>query len=177
MKILDLADLSILLGVTMESARVIATRMVKPGILRRLKRDLYLLSDVEINRFEIANRLLSPSYISFESALNYWGITTQIPETITSAAVRSKTFNILEKEFSFSRLPEKLFNFGFQREAAFFIADPEKTLLDMIYYASLGKKSVTFDLLDAGKINRTRFLAYLKKFPKRAKELAKEVLK
>lgn len=176
LRIFDLTDLSILLKVTVESARVIATRMAKQGIIQRLKRGLYILSEIEINDFEIANRLMKPSYVSLESALNYWGMTTQIPETITSVAGRSKNFNVMGKQFSFSHLPEKLFNFGIQKEASFFIADPEKTLLDMIYYASLGKRSVTFDILDTKKINRSRFFSYAKKYPKRARDLAKEIL-
>lgn len=176
LKVFDVVDLSILLGVTGESARVIATRMVKNGIIKRLKRNLYVLNEAEISDFEIANRLLEPSYISFESALNYWGLTTQIPATITSSARRSKKFNILGREFLFSNLPEKLFHFGIQKETSFFIADPEKTLLDMIYYASLGKRSVTFDDFDTEKINKTRFFIYIKKYPTPTEQLAKEIL-
>lgn len=177
LKIFDITDLSIFLGVRVESARVIATRMVKQGIIRRLKRNLYTLSTIEINVFEIANRLLKPSYVSFESALNYWGLTTQMPETVTSASTRSKKFNVIDKEFSFSHLPKNIFNFGIRKETTFFIADPEKTLLDMIYYASLGKKSVTFDILNTAKINKPRLSVYIKKYPKRIKDLAKEILK
>lgn len=176
LKVIDIADLCILLGVTPQSARVIATRMVTHGIITRLKRNLYILAGSEINNFAISNRLIKPSYVSFESALNYWGMTTQIPEVIASAATRSKNFNIAGKEFSFSNLPKNLFNFGFQKETDFFIADPEKTLLDMIYYASLGKRSVTFDVIDTKIIKKEKFFSYLKKYPKRTKELAREIL-
>lgn len=176
LKVFDVTDLSILLKVAPESARVIALRMLKSGMIRRLKKGLYLFRGVEINDFEIANRLIKPSYISFESALNYWGITTQIPAVITSAATRSKKFDFIDKEFSFSNLPKNLFNFGIQKESDFFIADPEKTLLDIVYYASLGKRSVTFDRLDTKKINKPRLFIYGKKYPKRTRDLAKEVL-
>ena len=87
---LDIRDLTTILETGVESTRVIAGRMVRKGILKRLKKDLYVLSDREIDPFQIGNKLLSPSYISFESALNYCGATTQIPTSVSSAPLRSK---------------------------------------------------------------------------------------
>lgn len=176
LKLFDITDLSIILNLRPESIRVIATRMVKKGLLTRLKRDLYLLSGAEIDKFEIANKLITPSYISFESALNYWEITTQIPASVTSAARRSKKISALGDEFLFSNLPKKLFNFGIVREKTFFIADPEKTFLDMAYYASMGKKSVTFDILDLSKINKTKLERYLDCYPKQTRKTSEELL-
>ncbi len=160
---LDIRDLSTILESELESTRVIAGRMVKKRILKRLKKDLYVLSDREINPFRIGNRLLSPSYISFESALNYWGMTTQIPTSISSASLRSKRYVIGDIEYTYSKLPQRLFNFGFKIEKGFYIASPEKVLLDMAYYTSLGRRSLNFDELYLNKINWAELRGFLKK--------------
>jgi predicted transcriptional regulator of viral defense system len=177
LKILDIMDLSIILGLKTASSRVIASRMVRKGILARLKRDLYLLNNVNVYDFEIANRLINPSYISFESALNYWGITTQIPVIITSVARRSKGIIIKDKEFIFSNLPEELFSIGIMKRESFFIACPEKAVLDMVYYASLGKRSITFDEFDTSRVNRGTLNFYLNYYPERTKYMLKEIIK
>lgn len=172
LKFLDTMDISIILGLEKSSSLVIATRMVKKGILIRLKRNLYLLNGADVSDLEIANRLITPSYISFESALNYWGLTTQIPETITSAARRSRSIVISGKEFQFSRLPAQLFNFGIVKEKNCFLARREKAFLDTVYYADLGRKSATFDEFDLGKMDKKVFNSYLKRYPKGTQKLA-----
>lgn len=176
LKVLDLDDIAIILGLRASSARVVAARMVQKRILLHPKRNLYLLSGADVHDFEIANKLIVPSYISFESALHHWGITTQIPTIITSAARRSKRFLIDDREFLFSNLPAKVFNIGITRERTFFIAGPEKALLDMIYYAAIGRRNITFDTLDARKIDKKKFVSYSKRYPPAARKLAKEFL-
>lgn len=62
----------------------------KNGSLIRLKKGLYVvsteLSQQKLSRELVANHLLSPSYVSLESALSYYGL---IPEKVYS--VRSVT--------------------------------------------------------------------------------------
>lgn len=176
LRIFGVRDLAIILGLEIPSSRVIANRLAKKGIIRRLKKDLYILTGVEIADFEIANRLIYPSYVSFESALNYWGITTQIPEVVTSASYRSKKITINDKEFIYSRISEEIFHFGIIREENFFVARPEKALLDMIYYTSINKRSILFDELFLSALNRKIFYTWLKHYPLKTRLLAKEKL-
>lgn len=173
LKILSVADISIILSIGIPSARVAATRMVRKGILLRLKRDIYMPFGAAVHDFEIANRLLAPSYVSFESALHHWGIITQIPVTVTSAARRSKLILADGKEFQFCNLPVKLFNIGIVKEKVFFVAGPEKALLDTIYYMSLGKRGAAFDDFNTGKIDKKKFASYLKYYPASVRRLAK----
>ncbi len=165
LKLLSAKDLSLVLGLDLPSARVAATRLFQKGVLRRLRKDLYMLSELPLDSFDIANRLLGPSYISFESALNFWGITTQIPFPITSASMRSKRYTIEQVEFVYCQLPEKLFNFGYQQEKNFYIATPEKALLDTLYYSVLGRKSAPWDEWKLNKINRTLLKKYSAFYP------------
>ncbi len=50
--------------------------------LQRLRRGLYAIADVSTHPFAIATRLVEPSAISHWSALNHYGFTEQIPQTI-----------------------------------------------------------------------------------------------
>ena len=53
---------------------------VTKDYLLRLKRNLYFLKETELkDEFELANRLYEPSYVSLESALNYYGIIPDVP--------------------------------------------------------------------------------------------------
>lgn len=174
----SLCDLAILLGLKPASTAVIASRLVKKGILLRLKKDLFLLAGTQVNDFEIGNRLLTPSYISFESALSYWGMTTQIPSSVTSASLRSKKIMIqnLKKEFSYSKLSPNCFPLGIIKEANFLIASPEKALLDMAYYQDLGRRSLTFDELNLKKIDPKKMKKYLAYYPQEIKKMIKDLL-
>lgn len=61
----------------------------------RIEKNKYILSDKKINDFELANFLQIPSYISFETALNYHGLLSQFPYEITSATCKKTN----KKEF------------------------------------------------------------------------------
>jgi len=55
----------------------------KLGYLQGLKRGIYKLSDFEIEEpFILANFIYNPSYISLETALNYYSLIPDIPLTI-----------------------------------------------------------------------------------------------
>jgi predicted transcriptional regulator of viral defense system len=88
-------------------------RLERADILKRIVKGKYLFSFKEVNDYELANFLLTPSYISLESALSFYGILAQFPYTITSVTT-AKTRKIIynEKEFEFAHLRRENF-FGF----------------------------------------------------------------
>ncbi len=110
----------------------------------RLKTGLYTFNFNPPTKFEIANKLYKPSYISFETALSYYGI---IPETvygITSATTkRSKTFRVKNSLFNYLKIKKILF-FGYQPQKikgkTILIVEKEKALLDYIYLLSIKKR-------------------------------------
>ena len=58
--------------------------MIKKNHIIRVKKGLYVLPAAfggKINKFLLANLIYGPSYVSFESALSYWGL---IPEKVTT---------------------------------------------------------------------------------------------
>jgi len=141
----------------------------------KLKRGIYSFSINPPIKFEIANKVYQPSYISFETALSYYNI---IPETVyivTSATTkRSKEFTIRNSIFRYYKIKKRLF-FGYQpqkiRNKTILIAEKEKALLDYIYFLSL-KKQPFLERLDLSKIDTDRlgyFVSFFKKAVKKNK--------
>ena len=133
-------------------------RLEKADILKRIIKGKYLFSFKEINDYELANFLINPSYISLESALSFYGILSQFPYTITSVTT-SKTRKIIynEKELEFSHLKRENF-FGFVKKDNFLIAQPEKALLDELYFISKGLISISLNELNLSLINKNKLL-------------------
>jgi len=120
----------------------------KKGYIGRIKRGIYKLSDFEIREpFLLANFIYSPSYISLETALNYYGIIPDIPFAVTSVTIQ-KTINFKVENygsFFYSKIKPDLF-FGFNliladRKYGYNIAKPEKALFDYLYLRAKEVKS------------------------------------
>lgn len=110
------------------------------GYLKKIIKGYYIFADSPIDDkvlFEIANRIYTPSYVSFEMALAYYGM---IPESIygvTSASTRKTMhFKASLGEFTYRTIRPKLY-FGFDYLPVSGkhckIASPEKALLDYMY--------------------------------------------
>lgn len=134
-------------------------------IILRIERGKYLLNSKNIKTFNIANLIYSPSYISFETALNYHGILSQFPYEITSATTKKSTkkqiFNI---HYSYNHLKTNLY-FGYEKINNVLIAFAEKALLDQIYLSLKGHKNISINEYDLEKIKKTKLKEFLKKYP------------
>lgn len=115
------------------------SRWVKQGYLESIKRGVYKLRDYEIkDSLLIANFIYAPSYVSLESALNYYSIIPDIPFAITSLTLKkTKQFETkLFGVFIYSHIKPALF-FGFEsvmvEQYSYSIARPEKALFDFLY--------------------------------------------
>lgn len=81
----SLEDVRKILGLKYPSAKVFLSRYVKNGYILRLRRNLFVLKEKFDNldtqqKFTLANFIVSPSYISFTTALSYYGLTTQVQQ-------------------------------------------------------------------------------------------------
>ncbi len=175
-----LRDLARILNISPESARVTASRYVKSGLLIRLKRDLYVLSDKWPNfspeeKFLFANLIQSPSYISLMTALSYYQISTQIQQNfIESIAIkRTKTVTIEDTVFTFSKIKPELY-FGFVKSGTFFIAEPEKALLDAFYLMSLKRYTPDISSIDFTRFDAAKMDLLVKKFPVSVQKMVAE---
>jgi len=113
---------------------------VKKGYLEKIRREVYKLSDFEVkDTFLLSSYIYSPSYISMETALNYYSIIPDIPFAVTSVALnKTKTFKTKDYGvFYYHHLKPELF-FGFksiviEKNYSYNIASPEKALFDYFY--------------------------------------------
>ncbi len=150
------------------------------GYIKKITKGYYIFSDLELNEnvlFEIANRIYSPSYISFEMALSYYHLIPESVYGITSASTRrTYKFKTLIAEFSYRTIKSGLF-FGYNlvnyNNKYFKIASIEKAILDYFYINPQIEKSSDFASL---RINRELFLkqideerlySFLNKFDKK----------
>lgn len=135
-------ELKSLLPGTDDARKAIIKRAIHEGYLQRLRRDYYLIRHIPnkpmINTFELAQFIYGPSYISFESALSYYGwIPERVAVTCSATTKQTKSFNTPIGEFSFEKTPNNSFKLGVsyinEENAKYLIADPWKAIADMIY--------------------------------------------
>ncbi|KKP47930.1 MAG: hypothetical protein UR39_C0002G0033 [Candidatus Woesebacteria bacterium GW2011_GWA1_33_30] len=132
-------------------------RMEKYKLIQKLIKGKYILSDLQMSDFEKANIILSPSYISLESALSYYGILPQFTYSITSVTTqKSRKYKIKTKEYDYTKIQKAIFS-DFVKKDNFLIAIPEKALIDLIYLASKNIGSLNLSDLDLSIINWKTF--------------------
>jgi len=116
--------------------------MVKQGVLIRLKKGLYtfaaLYQESPVDTILAANLLYTPSYVSFDWALSYYGLIPERVYEVTSATLHSKkVFETPIGRFSYRPIPLEAYALGVdwlydERNGGRFIATPEKALCDKI---------------------------------------------
>ena len=178
-----------LLGENLQTLRCEVRYWLKHGHLIPLKRGVYVLSDdlrkEPLAKGFISNFLLSPSYVSLEYALGYYDL---IPEGVTvyTAITTKKTtkYNTPIGTFEYRSVKEGLFC-GFTRRTDdgqnYFIAYPEKALLDFFYFhqdldgTDEGFESYRFQNLEI--LNFGRFEELRAKYNKKTNSIARSFIK
>lgn len=141
-------------------------RFSKRGWLTPLERGIYGNSLQPPQKFEAATALVCPSYVSFESALNYYGILSQFPQIITMATTKkSREILLLNQTVKYIHLKPSLF-WGYQKVGEALVAEPEKALLDTLYLKSKGLTNLTLEELDLGSIDQKKLQEFARAFPK-----------
>lgn len=115
-------------------------RLTKKGFIFSIKRGLYCFDKSQTDELELAQQLYSPSYISLETALNYYGVIPDIPIAV-SCVTPTTTKKIVTGlgNFSYQKIDHKLF-FGFS-QTPYNIAYKEKALLDYFYLRRIRRVS------------------------------------
>lgn len=132
---------------------------IKIWYLERLTKGLYSISWAKVNAKELANKMYSPSYISFETALYHHGLIFQANPSQVDLAYKKSDMRTLEKINLTIRLrslkasillsPEWLTHVN-----NFTIASAERAFLDTIYL----HKNYYFDNLDILNIQKMKKL-------------------
>ncbi len=176
------------LGLSTTHVRALLSRLARGPWLARIKRGVYAaqgpLLATEIHPFAVAAILVTPSAISHWSALAYHGLTTQIPFTVQASTPQKvvtpemrngnayrprgrSVWRALGMEFEFVQVKQRHF-FGFQEEWVsrwhrVRIADPERTVLDMVAYPQIfGSISVAMETLETHleQLDLSRLVSY-----------------
>ena len=163
----SVADLQKILGYQSRETLLVALhRLVREGVLTRMRRGIYRVSIRAVEAARLANLLYTPSYLSFESALSRYGILSQVPYTVTLATTRrSKKTTLDGTAVEYRQLRKDLF-FGHGLEKGLDIAEPEKALLDALYLMKRGKLSLALEELDLSGLSLGKLRAYGTKFPR-----------
>ena len=122
------------------------------GYLLKLRNTWYAFPDAltsEADLFFVANLLHKPSYVSLETALRYYN---WIPESVFSVTsvttAKPAGWRTPVGYFSYRSIQPRLF-FGYQpvkgNSVNFNIAEPEKTLLDLLYFRSNLTEAADFE--------------------------------
>jgi len=160
-----LGDLEKILGQQRPSLYVTLNRLVNYGVLTRLRRGVYQVALQTPALPRIANALVYPSYLSFESALARFGILSQVPFALTFAtSKRSQQLTLGATAVEFHQLKSNLF-FGYTLVDGLYIAEPEKALLDQCYLATRGLASLSWEELDLSRLDRGRLVEMSQPFP------------
>lgn len=102
--------------------------------LFRLKRGVYSLSR-NFDPFEVAQTLISPSYLTLQSALLHYGIIFQQTNFITSFSFYPKKIHIGAYTYIYHSVKDEiLFNpLGVEKIGPVSIASPERAVADTLY--------------------------------------------
>jgi len=117
-------------------------RWQKKNLLIKLRRGVYMLNEndrkVSPSRAFIASQLYSPSYVSMEYALSSYGLIPERVADVTSITTRkTAVFSNASGIFRYQHVkPGGFRGFLASRDEAglpFFIAEPEKAVVDLLY--------------------------------------------
>lgn len=123
----------ILPSVSEESLRDRLYYFAKTGKILRLRRGLYAKPD--FNRFEMANKLYRPSYISLETVLALGGMTFQYYETIFLVSYLTREIAVEKTNIQYRRIEREILtnNEGVEYKDGYFVASLERAFLDAVY--------------------------------------------
>ena len=133
--IFSVKDVALLWGEEREKRVAIRlNKYTKTGKLIRLCRGFYA-KDKEYNCFELANKIYTPSYISFETVLTREGINFQYYDSIFVASYVKREIEVNGQNISYIRIKDYVLSntVGVEQKDNVAIATKERAFLDRIY--------------------------------------------
>ena len=121
-------DICLILNIEKTKAYNLVKALKKKSVIKKAGKSFFTLKNM--NEFVIASAINYPSYISFWSALNYYGWSDQNPKRIFLATTKySKEIN----DFKYITISKKRF-FGYIKEGDITIAEKEKAIIDSLLF-------------------------------------------
>lgn len=131
-------------GVDAKTARVRINYYVQRGELVPIRRGIYA-KDTNYDRFELATKIFTPAYISFETILGAAGVTFQYYSQIFVASYQTKEIIADNQRIVFRTLKSTILTHsaGIDHKDFYDVASPERAFLDVVYL----QKEYHFDQL------------------------------
>ncbi len=170
-------DVVLLWGEQNESAvRVRLNYYAKTGKLIRVHRGFYA-KDKNYNRFELATRIYTPSYISFETVLTREGVNFQYYGNIFVASYMNREITVGDQKITFVRMKDYVLSnsTGIEHSSGIATASRERAFLDRVYVS----KDYHFDTLrslDWNKVMEILPIYNNKRLEKKIKEYQKQII-
>lgn len=168
--IFSVNDLGLLLDISdSRYLKTVIYRLTKSGVLNRLAKGIYTTKQ-DWDTLELANKLRTPSYISFETILSKSNIVFQdYANQITSAYTNTLQKRIGDKNYSYYKLDLELLTnpAGLEIQNGITMATPERAICDRLYLTP----RYYFDNIDG--VNKEKLANIAKNYNKRVqKEVA-----
>jgi hypothetical protein len=109
-------------------------RYVKAGKLYAIRRGIYA-KDKNYDRFELATKIFTPSYISMETVLAKEGVIFQHHSQIFAASYLTRGIVADGQKYVFRKIKDSVLvnPLGIERKGNYSIATKERAFLDMLY--------------------------------------------
>lgn len=109
-------------------------RYIKADKLYSVRKGIYA-KDKNFEKYELANKIFTPSYISFETVLAKAGVVFQFYSQIFVASYLTREILINGQIYNFKKIKNSMLTnrAGIEAKENYFIASPERAFLDVIY--------------------------------------------
>lgn len=109
-------------------------RYVKAGKLNAIRRGIYS-KDKNYDKYELATKIYTPSYISLETVLGSAGITFQMYGQIFVVSYQTKEIECDGQKYSYKKIKDTILTnqSGIESRENYNIASPERAFLDVAY--------------------------------------------
>ena len=116
------------------ATRVRISYYVKKGSLVRLRKGLYA-KDKNYNKLELATRIFTPAYVSFETVLAKEGLIFQMYQPIFVASYTTRKIIVDGQEYSFKKIKDTVLSnsLGVENTNEMSVASKERAFLDTLY--------------------------------------------
>ncbi|MFH1638486.1 MAG: hypothetical protein ABIB71_08725 [Candidatus Woesearchaeota archaeon] len=154
-------DAARIIGKNENYTRLFINRLKKGGRIKEIEGGKYTILTEPL---PIASNIIFPSYISFITALSYYGLITQLPLVILVASLKPKKgLNIMGQEVKFIKLSKERF-FGYRKEKVqgkfIFIAEPEKAVIDSLLLPTYCPIGEAYNAITSGELGKAKLVEY-----------------
>ena len=145
-------------------------------IVKRAANGVYYTPDA--SSYEIASSIVKPSYVSLISALRFYNITEQIPNTMyVLSPKRHNSISIDGTRIEFVKVKPSLM-YSYKKIDGAMIAEPEKAIVDMLYlgrFEEYAEEAMESKVISREKLVGFAELAGRKSLVKRIEKLLEKI--